>query len=71
MGRGNQTGARQITMERTRSLPIIRIQCILRSFIQNMLQSTLLHGNKTTKKFIQFLNEIKEKQIQHTHTFCA
>ena len=49
MGRGNQRGARQITMDRTRSLPIIRIQCILCSFIQNMLQSALLHGNKTTK----------------------
>ena len=49
MGRGNQTGARQITMDRTRSWPIIRIQCILCSFIQNMLQSTLLHVIKLQK----------------------
>jgi hypothetical protein len=34
MGRGNQTSARQITMERTRSLPIIRIRCIFCSFIK-------------------------------------
>ena len=46
MGRGNQTSARQITMERPCTWPIIRIQCIFCSFIQ---QSTLLHGNKTTK----------------------
>ena len=49
MGRGNQTSARQITMERTRAWPIIIIQCIFCSFIQNVLQSTLLHRNKTTQ----------------------
>jgi hypothetical protein len=27
----------------------------LARFIQNVLQSTLLHTNKTTKKYIQFL----------------
>ena len=26
-------------------------------FIQNVLRSTLLHGNKTTKKWIQFLSK--------------
>ena len=29
----------------------------LAHFVQNMLRSTLLHANKTTKKCIQFLNE--------------
>ena len=32
---------------------------VLARFIQNVLRSTLLHSNKTTKKCIQFLNEIK------------
>ena len=40
-------------------------------FIQNMLRSTLLHANKTTKKCIQFLNEtdqICQKITDHDNT---
>ena len=50
---------------------LARASMTLARFIQNVLRSTLLHANKTTKKCIQFLNRYCNTTVFRSNdTFC-